>query len=266
TALALSKVIMESSMRKALKNEEFVLCYQPQINASNDELIGMEALVRWQHPTKGLIPPSEFIPLAEETGLIIELDKWVMRTAMNQISKWYEEGLNPGVLALNLAIKQLHQKDFIDVVDNLIKETNYKAEWLELEVTESQIMTDPEHAIAKLTEISNMKIEIAIDDFGTGYSSLSYLKRLPIDKLKIDQSFVSDIPHDEDVKSITKAIIALAKSLNLSVIAEGVETEEQKTFLVENECKNIQGYLYAKPMPADEMEKFLSAQSNTKNV
>ncbi len=266
TALALSKVLMESNMRKALQNGEFVLHYQPQMNGSNDELIGMEALVRWQHPTKGLMPPSEFIPLAEETGLIIELDKWVMRTAMNQISKWYEEGLNPGVLALNLAIKQLHQKDFIDVVDNLIKETNYKAEWLELEVTESQIMTHPENAIAKLTEISDMNIEIAIDDFGTGYSSLSYLKRLPIDKLKIDQSFISDIPHDEDDMSITKAIIALAKSLNLSVIAEGVETEEQKTFLVENECVNIQGYLYAKPVPADEMEKFLIAQSNTKNV
>ncbi|MCK4737845.1 MAG: EAL domain-containing protein [Sulfurimonas sp.] len=266
TALALSKVLMESNMRKALQNGEFVLHYQPQMNGSNNKLIGMEALVRWQHPTKGLMPPSEFIPLAEETGLIIELDKWVMRTAMNQISKWYEEGLNPGVLALNLAIKQLHQKDFIDVVDNLIKETNYKAEWLELEVTESQIMTHPENAIAKLTEISDMNIEIAIDDFGTGYSSLSYLKRLPIDKLKIDQSFISDIPHDEDDMSITKAIIALAKSLNLSVIAEGVETEEQKTFLVENECVNIQGYLYAKPVPADEMEKFLIAQSNTKNV
>jgi diguanylate cyclase (GGDEF)-like protein/PAS domain S-box-containing protein len=266
TVLALSKLVMESSMRKALENEEFVLCYQPQMNGTNDELIGMEALVRWQHPQNGLMYPGEFIPLAEETGLIVELDKWVMKTAMNQVSKWYKQGLNPGVLALNLAIKLLQQKDFIDVIKKLIEETKYQTEWLALEVTESQIMTNPEHAIVKLKEISDMKIEIAIDDFGTGYSSLSYLKRLPIDKLKIDRSFIKDLPDDEEDMSITKAIIALAKSLNLKVIAEGVETEEQKIFLLENECVNIQGYLYSKPIEADEMEKFLVEQNNSKSV
>ncbi|MCF6310232.1 MAG: bifunctional diguanylate cyclase/phosphodiesterase [Sulfurimonas sp.] len=266
TALALSKLVMESNMRKALENEEFVLYYQPQMNGTNDELIGMEALVRWQHPTRGLISPAEFIPLAEETGLIVELDKWVMKTAMNQVSKWYKQGLNPGVLALNLAIKLLQQKDFIDVLKKLIEETTCKTEWLELEVTESQIMTNPEHAIAKLKEVSDMKIEIAIDDFGTGYSSLSSLKRLPIDKLKIDKSFINNLPDDEEDVSISKAIIALAKSLNLKVIAEGVETEEQKTFLLENECVNIQGYLYSKPIEAVDMEKFLVKQNNSKSV
>jgi EAL domain-containing protein (putative c-di-GMP-specific phosphodiesterase class I) len=220
----------------------------------------MEALVRWNHTTMGLVSPEKFIPLAEATGLIIEIDRFVMKTAMQQISSWYEEGLNPGVLALNLAMKQLQQKNFVETLKEMMQQTKCQPEWIELEVTEGQIMTNPHEAINILNEISSMGIAIAVDDFGTGYSSLSYLKKLPVTKLKIDQSFIRDLPDDEDDIAISKAVIALAQSLNLDIIAEGVERVEQKEFLLENGCELIQGYLYAKPMPADEMRKRLTKQ------
>lgn len=260
TELAFERVAMEASLRVALKNEEFLVYYQPQVDGRSNRLIGVEALVRWQHPTMGLVLPTKFIPLAESTGLIVELDRFVMKTTMTQISKWYKDGLNPGVLAMNLSVIHLQQKDFLTMFSNLIQETECKPEWLELEVTESQIMKNPEEAIKILNKISDIGIELAVDDFGTGYSSLSYLKKLPINKLKIDRSFVKDLPDDEEDIAITKAVIALAKSLNLRTIAEGVETKEQKEFLVENGCENIQGYFYAKPMPASDMEVTLLNQ------
>ena len=254
TELAFERVLMETSLRAALKNGEFIVYYQPQVNGNTNRLIGMEALVRWQHPTMGLVTPAKFIPLAETTGLIVELDRIVMKTAMTQIAQWYKDGLNPGVLSMNLAIKQLQEKDFIQMLKSLMKETGCKAQWIELEVTEGQIMTNPDEAIKILKQISELGIELAVDDFGTGYSSLAYLKRLPIDKLKIDQAFVRDLPDDEEDAGITRAVIALAKSLNLRIIAEGVETKEQRDFLVENGCNNIQGYYYSKPIPGDKME------------
>ena len=205
----------------------------------------------------GIISPAKFIPLAELTGLIIELDQIVMRTAMIQFVQWYEQGLNPGRLALNLAIKQLEKKDFLLMFKSLLHETRCKAQWIELEVTEGQVMTHPEEAIEILNQISALGIELAIDDFGTGYSSLSYLKKFPIDKLKIDQSFIRDIPHDIEDIAISQAIIALAKVLNLTIIAEGVETKDQKEFLLNNGCTNIQGYYYSRPLPAKEFEKVL---------
>lgn len=257
TELAFERIVMETAMRNGIKNEEFVVYYQPQVNGETNQLIGMEALVRWKHPTMGIVSPAKFIPLAESTGLIVELDRYVMKTAMNQVSQWYKDGLNPGVLAMNLAVKQLKQNDFIDIFQSLMKETTCKSEWLELEVTESQIMSHPEEAIEILRRISNLGIELAVDDFGTGYSSLAYLKRLPINKLKIDQVFVRGLPNDEEDVGISRAVIALAKSLHLRVIAEGVETKEQKDFLVENGCENIQGYFYSKPVPANEIEKIL---------
>lgn len=257
TELAFERVVMETSLRSALKNEEFVVYYQPQVNGATNRLIGMEALVRWQHPTMGLVSPSKFIPLAEATGLIVELDRFVMKTAMTQIASWYKEGLNPGVLAMNLAIKQLKKKDFFVMFKALMKETKCKAEWLELEVTEGQIMTNPEEAIIMLNKIKDLGIALAVDDFGTGYSSLAYLKRLPIDKLKIDQAFVRGLPSDEEDVGITKAVIALAKSLNLKVIAEGVETQEQKAFIVENGCENIQGYFYSRPIKSNDFKDLL---------
>jgi len=257
TELAFERVVMEASLRAAIENEEFIVYYQPQVDGNSDKLIGMEALVRWEHPTMGLVSPAKFIPLAESTGLIVELDQFVMKSAMTQISKWYKKGFEPGILALNLAMKQLEQKDFISILSNIMKESHCEAKFIEFEVTESQIMVNPEEAINILNKINELGIDLAIDDFGTGYSSLSYLKKLPISKLKIDQSFVRDLPDDEEDVAISRAVIALAKSLNLRIIAEGVETKEQKEFLVENGCSSIQGYFYAKPMPADEMEILL---------
>ena len=257
TEVALQRVMMEVSLRRAIKEKEFVVYYQPQVNGSTDKLVGMEALVRWEHPDLGLIPPDKFIPLAESTGLIVELDRVVMKEAMLQFKQWYRDGYNPGKLSLNLAMKQLLKEDFLSVLNSLIKEVKCKCTNLELEVTESQIMNNPEVAVKKLKEIADLGIDLAIDDFGTGYSSLSYLKKLPINKLKIDQSFVKGLPHDDEDAGITKAVIALAKSLNLNIIAEGVETQEQKNFIVESGCDNIQGYFYSKPLPSLEMEKYL---------
>jgi len=260
TELAFERVVMETSLRVALENEEFVVYYQPQVDGQSNKIIGMEALVRWQHPTMGMVSPAKFIPLAEATGLIVELDRFVMKTAMKQIVKWYEKGLNPGILAMNLAIKQLQQKDFVTMFKNLMLKTGCKSEWVELELTESQIMTNPEDAIKILNEVSDLGVELAVDDFGTGYSSLAYLKKLPIDKLKIDQSFVKNLPNAEDDIAIARAVIALAKSLNLKIIAEGVETKEQKDFMVKNGCENIQGYYYSRPISAVEFETFLINQ------
>ena len=255
TALALERVVMETNLRQALKKEEFFIYYQSQIDAHSEKLTGVEALIRWQHPVKGLILPEKFIPLAEETGLIIEIDQWVMKTAMKQMTKWYQEGLEPGVLALNLSMRQLRHVDLIQTLQENMSATNFKPEWLEFEVTEGQVMKKPEESIIKLQQISDMGIKVVIDDFGTGYSSLAYLKRLPVDKLKIDQSFVKGVPDDKEDAAIIKAIIALAKSLSLELIAEGVETEAQKEFLVECGCDHLQGYYYCKPMPADDIEK-----------
>lgn len=257
TARALERVVMEASLRTGLKNEEFVVYFQPQVNGRSNTLNGMEALVRWQSPTVGLVSPAAFIPIAESTGLIVELDRFVMKSAMTQIALWNNEGLNPGILAMNLTMKQLQQNDFISFLTDLIATTGCREEWIELEVTEDQIMMNPDEAIEILREISRIGVKIAVDDFGTGYSSLSYLKKLPINKLKIDQSFVHGLPNDGEDSAITKAIIALAQSLNLEIIAEGVETREQKEFLVQNGCENIQGYFYSKPLPADKMKTVL---------
>jgi len=257
TELACERVHMEAQLRQALKNNDFVVYYQPQIDGRANQLIGMEALVRWQHSELGMISPAKFIPLAETTGLIVELDRLVMKQAMQQMTKWYHQNLNPGQLALNLAIKQLRQKDFIDVLLKMIKDTQCQPQWLELEVTESQLMTKPLEAIKTLKQISEIGIQLAIDDFGTGYSSLSYLKKFPLNKLKIDQSFIQGLPDDDEDSAITKTIIALAQGLNLKVIAEGVETKEQKAFLIQHGCAHIQGYFYSKPMSADEMTAYL---------
>jgi diguanylate cyclase (GGDEF)-like protein/PAS domain S-box-containing protein len=257
TELAFERVVMETSLRAALKHKDFVVYFQPQIDAKEKKLIGMEALVRWNHSVMGIVSPAKFIPLAESSGLIIELDRFVMKSAMTQLAKWYEDGLNPGVLSLNLSVKQLKQKDFIDVFKKMMKKSGCKPEWLEFEVTESQIMTNPQEAIKILNSINELGVRLAVDDFGTGYSSLAYLKKLPIHKLKIDRSFVRDLPDDSEDAGITKAVIALAKSLNLDTIAEGVETKEQKDFIVENGCRNIQGYFYSRPLCATDMESFL---------
>lgn len=257
TELALKRVVMEANLRRALENEEFFVCYQPQVESKTGKIVGMEALVRWRHPTEGLIYPNSFIQLAQDTGMIVAIDRIVMKMAMKKVSEWYSKGLNPGILALNLAMKQLAKDDFINILKDMFEECRFQPEWLELEVTEGEIMKNPQNAIEVLKKISNMGIELAVDDFGTGYSSLSYLKRLPIDKLKIDKSFVDGLPHNDEDVSIARAIVVLAHSLKLSVIAEGVENVEQKEFLAQNGCDFIQGYYYSKPILSDEMEKIL---------
>jgi len=257
TEYALQRMTMQTSLREAIDNKEFIIHYQPQVDGSNSKLVGVEALVRWEHPTKGLLQPGDFIPLAEETGMIVEIDHWVMETAMQQMSTWYKEGLNPGVLGLNISMKQLDKRNFLQQIEMSIEHNDFKAAWLELEITEGQMMKNPEDVIAKLNAMNALGIGISIDDFGTGYSSLSLLKRLPINRLKIDRSFVEDIPEDEEDVAIVKAIIALAKSLNLDLIAEGVETAEQRDFLMDHGCKNIQGHFYAQPVSSDEMHTIL---------
>jgi EAL domain-containing protein (putative c-di-GMP-specific phosphodiesterase class I) len=205
----------------------------------------------------GLLQPDAFIPLAEETGMIVEIDKWVMNNAMDQISKWYKEGLNPGVLGLNISMKQLNKLNFIHQIEESVQNNDFNATWLELEITEGQMMKNPEDVIIKLNELNSLGIGISIDDFGTGYSSLSLLKRLPINRLKIDRSFVKNIPDDEEDVAIVKAIIALAESLKLDLIAEGVETSEQRDFLMDHGCINIQGHYYSHPMSKEDMHTAL---------
>ena len=257
TQKLVERVVLESRLRDAIKNAEFSLCYQPQLNARTGKMIGIEALVRWYDPQKGRVMPDRFIPLAESTGLIVPLGIWIMQEAMSQLVRWYEAGYDPGILMINLSVKQIEEKGFLDHVEQILKKTGCNPRWLEFELTESQIMKDTKESIAVLDRLNRMGIALAIDDFGTGYSSLSYLKRLPLQKLKIDRSFVKELPSCKEDVAICQAIIALGKSLQLDLIAEGVETEEQKQFLLSCGCENIQGYYYAKPLASDEMTRFL---------
>ena len=259
TEKAYERLIMETSLRLAIKNNELEVYYQPQVDTLTEKILGMEALVRWNHPTMGILQPNKFIPLALECGLIIDLDKWVMKTAIKQIVQWENENLNPGYVSLNLTTKQLEKSDFISFLKDTLEETKCPASLVELEVVESQIMKNTTESIKILKQIKELGIQISLDDFGTGYSSLSYLKELPISKIKIDQSFVKNITINESDVAIVKAIISIATNLNLSTIAEGVETREQRNFLLQNRCDKIQGYFYSKPVPAKIMKQFLSS-------
>jgi diguanylate cyclase (GGDEF)-like protein len=248
----LERLALESSLRGALERNEFVLHYQPKVDIRSGRIIGMEALVRWQHPTKGLIPPMQFIPLAEETGLIVPIGEWVLRTACARNKSWQEQGLPPLCIAVNLSARQFAYENLVQDVARVLNETGLDATLLEIEITESMVMHDPEHAIELLNKLKAMGINISIDDFGTGYSSLSYLKRFPIDSLKIDRSFIKDLPLDGNDAAITRAIIAMAHGLKLKVIAEGTETGEQLSFLRADECDEMQGFYFSKPLPEHE--------------
>jgi diguanylate cyclase (GGDEF)-like protein len=245
---ATERLDLERKLRQALLREEFALAFQPQLRAIDQTPVGVEALVRWHHPTDGVIPPNKFIPIAEETGLIVPLGEWVLRTACREMKRWLDAGLPPIKMAVNVSARQLRRRDFLETVAGVLVETELPPHLLELEVTESVAMDNPEESIRLLQAVRQMGVTIAIDDFGTGYSSLAYLKRLPIDYLKIDRSFVADIEHDLNDRAIAFGTIALAHSLGLQTIAEGVETEDQLELLRTNGCDEIQGYLFSPPL------------------
>jgi diguanylate cyclase (GGDEF)-like protein len=249
-------VQLENDLRRALDRKEFDVYYQPQARVSDGRLVGMEALVRWKHPVRGMVSPADFIPLAEETGLITRLGEWVLRTACAQLQKWIEDGLPPIRVAVNLSVKQLLQKDFTTTVEQALADTGLPPDLLELEITESTLMENAQDTLQALHRLRGLGLRLSIDDFGTGYSSLSYLKRFPVDIIKIDRSFVRDVSHDADDASIVTGIIALAHSLRLEVVAEGVETEAQLQFLRKQSCDILQGYLLSQPVPAEQFVRY----------
>ncbi|MEG4998437.1 EAL domain-containing response regulator [Microcoleus sp. B4-D4] len=250
---------IETSLRAALEREEFQVYYQPQVNVQTGKIMSAEALVRWLHPEKGLISPAEFIPDAEETGFIIQLGEWVLQTACRQIQVWQNAGFSLQQVAVNLSPRQFHQPELSSRVAEILAEIGLAPSSLELELTESLMVEDAESAIATLQQLKDLGVSISIDDFGTGYSSLSYLTQYPFDVLKIDRCFISNITDGCTNAAIVKAIIEMAHSLCLEVIAEGVETEAEKDFLWRYECDAMQGYLFSPPVPAADFEKLLEA-------
>ena len=256
---ALEKLAMESQLRKALERDELILHYQPKIRAMTGEVIGLEALIRWQHPELGMVPPGSFIKLAEDTGLIIPIGEWVLQEAARQNAAWQREGLRRLHVGVNIASLHFRQGRLTDSVAAALQGSGLDPAYLELEVTESMLMHSVDATLNTLFKLKEMGVRLAIDDFGTGYSSLAYLKRFPLESLKIDRSFVKDLPGDAEDAAITKAIIAMAHSLKLSVVAEGVETTEQLAFLQQHGCDLLQGFLFSRPVPAADVPALLAA-------
>ncbi len=247
------RLALESSLRQALGRREFVLHYQPRVDIGSGRMVGVEALLRWNHPDLGMVAPNQFIPLAEETGLIVPIGRWVLRSACAQAVQWRAQGLVGMRVAVNLSARQFAADDLIVDISDALAETALSPDGLELEITESMVMQSPERAVTLLSRLRDLGIAVSIDDFGTGYSSLGYLKRFPIDNVKVDRSFIKDLPHDADDAAITRAVIAMARSLRIRVVAEGVETREQLDFLRAHECDECQGFLLSHPLPADEL-------------
>lgn len=256
-ARALDRLMLESGLRHALVRNEFLLHYQPLVNLHSGNIIGLEALLRWERPGQGLIQPADFIPLAEETGLVVSIGEWVLRTACKQVALWNKTFDADLRIAVNLSAQQFEQRNVVETISRVLRDTGLKPDCLELELTERIVMQNASDSIATLQQLSAMGTKLAIDDFGTGYSCLNYLKRLPIDTIKIDQSFVRDITTDPDVAAIARSIITLSHSMKLDVIAEGVETESQLGFLRNNRCDHMQGYYFSKPLPADKLSRLL---------
>ena len=261
-AKALQRIALEHGLRKALANQELAVHYQPIYDFRSGRISGMEALLRWNHPTIGMIPPAVFIPLAEAIGVMVPIGMWALRAACTQAKTWHDAGFRNLCLAVNLSVNQLQQSDLLQRISEIVSECGLPPRLLELEITESNAMQSPENSIRTLFDMKKMGVRISLDDFGTGHSSLSYLKRFPIDTLKIDQSFVRDINNDPDTAAIVTAIIAMAHSLRMKVIAEGVEFSEQAAFLKRHGCDQMQGYLIKAPVPAESFTELLIATTD----
>jgi diguanylate cyclase (GGDEF)-like protein/PAS domain S-box-containing protein len=259
-ARATERLKLELALHRALPQQELELWYQPKIELASGRLYGAEALLRWRHPEQGLVSPARFIPIAEESALMVDIGAWVLATACADTRRWKDADLFRGRMAVNLSGRQLLYGNVVEHVHSILVDSGLPSQYLELEVTESVAMDKEQGMIEVLKELRGLGVDLAIDDFGTGYSSLSYLKRLPVAVLKVDQSFVADLPDDSDSAAITAAIISIAKSLGLKVVAEGVETEAQRQFLARQGCDFAQGYYFSKPLPAAEFEAFLRAQ------
>lgn len=258
------RLSIENSLRKGLERGEFVLHYQPQVDLESGFIVGMEALIRWNTADRGIISPATFIPIAEETGLIVPIGEWVLRTACAQNMAWQEQGYPLLRMAVNISARQFREPNFINLVAGILQEIGMDPQWLELEITESIAMENGEASVEMLSSFKELGIRISIDDFGTGFSSLNYLRRMPIDTLKIDQSFIRDISTGENGKEVVTAIIQLAKNLRLKVIAEGVETNTQWSFLKNKQCNEIQGFLFSKAVTSEEVEKLFDQPVNNK--
>jgi EAL domain-containing protein (putative c-di-GMP-specific phosphodiesterase class I) len=254
----IERVELEARLRRAIINEDLLLMYQPKYELVTGKLVGVEALVRWQDPEQGLIAPSDFIPLAEDTGLIKPMGEWILNEACRTHKAWQKAGLKVVPVAVNLSGIQFADENLINIIIRILKETEMHSHYLELEITESAVVQDAEGAIIKLNLLRDMGVELSIDDFGTGYSSMTYLKQFPISSLKIDRSFIADLPDNRDSKSIVNAVIVLAHGLGMRVIAEGIETIEQLDYLREQGCDIGQGYYLGRPMDKEKIEELLS--------
>ena len=252
-AQVVERLTLENSLRLALDKKELFLVYQPQMDIATGRITGLEALLRWQHPELGLVPPDKFIRIAENSGLIMPIGEWVLRTACSQARKWQDEGLPAVSVAVNVSAVQFRQEGFCELIRRVLHETGLAPQYLELELTESLLLANADVTFSVIQELKAMGLTLAIDDFGTGYSSFSYLKQFRVSKLKIDRSFIRDVAVNPDDAAITTAIISMAKSLNLKVIAEGVEDEAQMSFLRAHQCDEIQGYYFSKPLAVDKV-------------
>jgi diguanylate cyclase (GGDEF)-like protein len=254
---SLERLSIETNLRLALEHNEFSLHYQAKVDFKTNTITGVEALLRWQNPYLGSVTPMQFIPVAEETGLIIPIGKWVLKTACAQNVAWQKQGLPAVCMAVNLSLQQLMDGNLISDIRAALNDSGMAPNQLELEVTESMVMHNPERAIAVLAKIKSMGVRLAIDDFGTGYSSLAQIKRFPVDTLKVDRSFIRNLPQDAEDKAITEAIIAMGKTLSLTVVAEGVETVEQMNFLKDHSCDEMQGFYFSKPIMPEQFADLL---------
>jgi diguanylate cyclase (GGDEF)-like protein/PAS domain S-box-containing protein len=259
-ALAATRLMVENNLRRALERNELALVYQPLVALDTNAIVGAEALIRWEHPELGHVPPSEFIPMAEETGMIVPLTRWVLQTACAQMQEWRRAGADVRSVSVNVSAKRFNDSDLPMIVDECLRATGLDGSALSIELTESVMMEDAAATIVTLHELKRLGVKVSIDDFGTGYSSLNYLKRLPIDTLKIDQSFVRDIPTDSENAAIANLIISMAHNLKLSVVAEGVETHEQMSFLRARQCDVMQGFLFSRPVPAEQFLALFEGQ------